>query len=216
MTPESDAVIEKVDGRSREARAARAPHRPVARTNPRIAPREVSRAPSRKEAVVVGRDGQPLTRKRNSVNDPFHIPDNIVPKGWSYQWNVVSVIGNSDVVLSQNMAMYENGWRPVPAERHPGLFVPVGKTGDVVRDGQRLEERPMALTQEARAEDVMIAKRQIADRNESLKLAGVKNQMPDGFSMGGKYRGTGGDIRMSIDRALDIPTPQHELAERGE
>jgi hypothetical protein len=36
--------------------------------------------------------------------------------------------------------------------------------------------------------------------------------MADGFEMGKRYKGTGGDIRMSIDRALDAPQPEYTLA----
>lgn len=90
--------------------------------------------------------------------------------------------------------------------------MPVGHKGSIIRGGQMLMERPKSLSDEARAEDIRMAKQQISDRNESLKLAGVKKGMADGFEMGGKYRGTGGDVRMSIDRALDIAPPSHELA----
>ena len=76
-----------------------------------------------------------------------------------------------------------------------------------------LMERPTSLSDEARAEDVRLAKQLISDRNESLKLSGMKKNMGDGFEMGAKYRGTGGDIRMSIDRALDAPAPSHQLAD---
>ena len=79
-----------------------------------------------------------------------------------------------------------------------------------------LMERPKVLCDEARAEDVRVAKQQISDRNESLKLSGVRKNLAEGFEMGAKYRGTGGDIRMSIDRALDVPSPEHKLAEPGE
>ena len=78
-------------------------------------------------------------------------------------------------------------------------------------------ERPKSLSDEARAEDIRLAKQLISDRNESLKLSGMRKNMGDGFEMGNKYRGTGGDIRMSIDRSLDVPSPpSHELAEPGE
>jgi hypothetical protein len=207
--------IIKVDGRTKEGRAARA----AAAGQPSAEPAQRTRAPVREPSRggVVGRDGEILSRKRTAGIDPFDIPPEIVPQGWCYQWNVVSVVGNADVVMDQGMSMYENGWRPVPAERHPGRFVPSGTKGQILRGGQRLEERPLVLTEEAREEEIRTAKRLISDRNDSLKLSGVKNSMPDGFEMAQrKYRGTGGDIRMSIDRGLDIPQPEHKLAEPGD
>lgn len=230
----------KVDGRSREARAARAaatqantmsidddqgdhvrgvaaPQRQATRQGVRDAmPRQPSRQPARETAEVLGRNGEVLTRKRSGALDPFHVPPEMIPKGWAYQWNPVSIMGSTDACMSVSNSMYENGWRPVPASRHPGKFVPFGKSGDIVRDGQRLEERPAILSQQAAAEDVRMAKQLIADRNDSLKLNGVKNAMPDGFAMNSRYRGTGGSIKMDIDRALDIAPPSHQLAEPGE
>lgn len=218
-----DDTIEKVDGRTREARTARvaqgddvqaaAPSTRGGRRGPRSTqPRETARSPSRGGAVVQGRNGEELTRKRTSVGDPFNIPDELIEPGWEMQWIAQTVVGNAEVVMDQNLTMLENGWRPVPATRFPGRFMPAGYTNQIVRGGQGLYERPKVLCEEARAEDVRIARQQMTDRNDALKLSGVKNQLPDGFDMGRRYRGTGGDIRMSIDRNLDIPQPQHQLA----
>jgi hypothetical protein len=195
-----------------------APARPSPRsTAPRqTAQREPTREPTRK-GQVLGRNGEVLSRKRTSVGDIFHIPKELIPDGWSYQWAAVSVVGNTEILLDQNLMMAENGWRPVPASRYPGRFMPEG-TGDkpIVRGGQMLMERPKALSDEARAEDIRNAKQLISDRNDALKLSGVKQAMPDGFEMNQRYRGTGGNIKMSIDRGLDIPSPAHTLAEPGE
>jgi hypothetical protein len=56
------------------------------------------------------------------------------------------------------------------------------------------------------------------DRDQSLmgRKANLRGTIPDGFEMGGKYRGTGGSLRMNIDPGLDIPMPSHPLAEPGE
>ena len=165
---------------------------------------------------VEGRGGEILSRSSTFVSDAFEIPADMIPKGWSYQWNTVSVHGNSEVAREQMHLMEQQGWRPVPAERYAGTLVPKGSKGAVIRGGMILAERPMALTIEARNEDLANAKKLISDRNESMKLTGVKGAMPDGFEMGGKYKGTGGDIRMSIDNGLDIPTPKYDLAKPGE
>lgn len=231
------ASDKKTDGRSREARAARAaaaqastmsidegedvlgmapPQRQATRQSVREVARQPSRQPARSTGEVLGRSGEVLTRKRTGALDPFHVPPDMIPKGWAYQWNPVSIMGSTDACMSVSNSMYENGWRPVPASRHPGKFVPFGKSGDIVRDGQRLEERPAILSQQAAAEDVRMAKQLISDRNDALKLSGVKNAMPDGFAMSNRYHGTGGSIKMDIDRALDIEPPSHQLAEPGE
>lgn len=200
------------------------------RAPPRRNPRATSRDPARDASrtggpvSVEGRNGEMLSRKRKTGVDPFAIDNKIVPAGWTYQWNTVTVVGNADICLDQSLGMYENGWRPVPAERHPGLFMQHGKTGQIVRGGQRLEERPRELTAEARRDEIREAKAQLTDNNDRLKLSGVRNGMPAGFEMG-RHRGTGEHARISIDKgvyadesgeAAPIPQPSYELANPGD
>jgi uncharacterized Zn-finger protein len=169
---------------------------------------------SRGGATALGRDGSQLRRTRKSGIDQFHIDTTIVPKGWTYQWNVVTVTGNPDVVHSMNMEMAANGWKPVPADRHPGIFMPIGAKGE------RLEERPEILTAEAKWEDEQNAKNLVRDRNESLKLTKVSSDLPSGYApLQGSQRRmlrTGGDnVRMSIDPSLDqdVPRPTYQPPE---
>lgn len=217
MTPEQETPeIRKVDGRTREGRAQRAAAR-----NVRAPVRQQAVTPGRsaaRDGVYLGRNGEQLTRTRVGGIDPFHVDPAIVPKGWSYQWNVVSVVNNQDVTRSISNRMYMNGWRPVPAERHDGLFMPIGHKGEIIVDGQRLEERPLGMTNDALEEDRKVAMQLMRDRDQSLMggKANLRNTMPDGFAMDKKYRGTGGDLRMSIDQALDVPSAAYELAEPGE
>lgn len=226
--PETEDFIEKrIDGRTREGRAQRAAGlasdvEASATTAPtptsaRQATRQTTREPMREgRAQVRGRDGEVLTRKRTGVGDPFHVPPELLEAGYEMQWIAVSVVGNTEVVMDHNLQMLENGWRPVQAGRFPGRFMPAGFTGHIVRGGQGLYERPTILCEEARQEDIANARRLVSDRNESLKLSGVKDQLGPGFEMGRRYRGTGGDIRLSIDQALDVPAASHQLAEPGE
>jgi hypothetical protein len=224
IDPDEQPIERTVDGRTREGRAARAgldgdaqagaaPQRAATRTPRRS--REPSRDPNRSDGVILGRNGEVLSRTNDESQDQFDVPKNIIPSGWDYQWNTVSVLGSGDVALRHSNRMYANGWRPVPAERHPGRWTAMGHKGDIVVEGLRLEERPQTLTAQALQADERKAKRQISDRNESLMLE-VKKGMRDGMSMDRKYRGTGGNMKMSIDPGLDIPAPQHELAEPGE
>jgi hypothetical protein len=153
---------------------------------------------------VTGRNGEVLSRTRTTVGDIFEIPQSMIPPGWSYQWNALSIAGNKDVLLDQTTMMHQNGWRAVPAERYSGTLVPKGSTGPIIRGQQMLVERPMALTLEARAEDERNARQLISDRNESLKLAGVKKDLGQGFEMGDKYRGANAGARIQIDKSMDV------------
>lgn len=165
---------------------------------------------------AIGRDGQVLSRTTILATDQFEVPKHLWPKGWDYQWNTISVHGNADIARNMVNHMQQQGWAAVPAERYAGTLLPKNAKGAIVRDGMILEERPTSLGDEARAEDLANAKKLISDRNESLKLAGVKQGMPQGYEMSSKYKGTGGDIRMSIDKALDAPAPSYTLANPGD
>lgn len=189
---------------------------------PRKSMREEPPIPQQRQStrgplVVEGRGGEQLSRKRkDDGGDTFHIPPEIIPRGWTYQWCAVSVSGNQDIVADQNLHFYENGWRPVPANRHEGRYMPVGHTGNIVRGGQMLMERPEQLTQQAQQENVAKARQQMADRDESLMggKAKVRQNMRGGFEMDPqRYRGTGGDLRVSIDPAFDAPRPNYQAPE---
>lgn len=187
---------------------------PLTRRAPRAAPRtearEIERSPVRRGAnVVIGRNGEQLTRRRNDRGDVFDLPRSEIPQGWDYQWNAVSVAGSSDATRETELDMYANGWRPVPASRHPGRWTAPGFEGEIVVKGLRLEERPIELTKEARVEDIARAKAQMSDQQEAL---GLQKKLPQGFAASNRYRGTGADVRLSIDKGLDIPTPDHQLA----
>src|SRR6266581_2603561 len=173
--------------------------RASARTPTRGRPR-IAREPVRSEAThggngeILGRDGEVLTRRRTSTNDPFHIDPTWIEKNWECQWISHTVVGNAEVVQDQLLGMLENGWRPVKAGRYPGKFMPAGTSPDthIIRGGQGLYERPKRLCDEARAEDNHLARQQMIDRDQALmgRKANVTNAMKNGFSMEGKYRGT--------------------------
>lgn len=133
----------------------------------------------------------------------------MAPQGWTYQWNAVTVTGKE--MVTEQMTMYQNGWRPVPADRHPGNWFPPGYKGDIVVDGLRLEERPESLTADAAAEDKQRARNQVRDQTDSLRL--TQKAMP-GAQVAAERRVAG--MRMQIDPAFDIPAPQHQLDDGSE
>lgn len=125
-------------------------------------------------AQAIGRDGKVLTRKRTSEGDKFSIPQGIVPDGWSYEWKRKSMFGMEDT--DHITGLMENGWTPVPASRHAGEFMVRGGTGEIVRDGLILMERPVELTKEARDEERHNARMLI-----HLQNAQYRGSMPSGM-----------------------------------
>ena len=71
--------------------------------------------------------------------DPFHIDPAIVPEGWEYQWNVLTVLGQEQVQLKKFMA--NGGWHPVPFRKHARYFPGYERDGEIHYGGQRLERR---------------------------------------------------------------------------
>lgn len=166
--------------------------------------RPMNRDPIR--AVAVGRDGKELTRKRRSNTNPFYIDPSIIPDGWEYQWNVYTVY--NEPAVGQRVHMAENGWRPVPAEKHPGYFMPEGHKGDIIRDGLILEERPKILSDEARMEERSKA---VAQKRGAREQFGIQN-LPE--SMSARTPGVAANTyaRSSIESGTDIPRPQHQIS----
>jgi hypothetical protein len=164
----------------------------------------------------MGRNGEVLSRKVSVGGDQFDIPPHLKEKGWDYQWLTEHILNSPDVVRRHNNDMYQAGWRPVKAEgRWNGVFGPPSDTGHIRVGDCGLYERPMSLTLEARQEDLRKATQQMKDRDQALMggAKGARRANGSGIEMGGKYRGTGGDIRMSIDPALDVERPSYQAAD---
>jgi hypothetical protein len=178
---------------------------PIRRNNPRPPPRqqvrETAREPARPNASIIGRNGEELRRMRpDAGGDIFERVK--APPGWKFQWNAITAINKELAEIQQGMAidMHENGWRPVPASRFPGVYTPPGFEGAIVVKGMRLEERPASLSQEASREDEARAKAQLRDQTDSLRL--TQQQLPGANA--GRARDVSG-MKMSIDRSFEVP-----------
>jgi hypothetical protein len=188
---------------------------PAPQRAPRRGPRTAStREPMRdapRNGVFYGRDGEVLTRKRKDTGDIFAIPSELMDPDFEYQWNAVSVAGNQEILLDQNMMMSENGWRPVPADRpgFAGRFTPVGAKGSIIRGGQRLDERPRAMCDDARAEERAKAMQQMRDKDAAL-TGGKANFNGTVSEDMREHRGARPRGRVDTDRATYGPQPSYQ------
>jgi len=148
---------------------------------------------------ALGRNGEVLTRSSLQVGDELEIPKSMWPAGGDYQWITLDVHGNKDIVDDHNHSHYMNGWRSVPAERYAGSLLPKDAKGPFVKKRMMLMERPLVLSEDARAEEIRKAKQQITDQNQALLLARQKTVAP-GFEMSDRVSG----IKMQIDKSLDV------------
>lgn len=158
---------------------------------------------------VQGRGGEVLSRRSPDVGDEFHIPEHTIPRGWRYQWIAESIFGDEHVTAKMRSGMHNNGWRPVPHERHPELFGT--GTGAIRWGGLVLAERPASLDDEAKAEELAKARQQMADRQQMGNP--LRQAMPDGFTA--NHKGAQPRVNISIDPGVDIERP-HYQTEGGE
>lgn len=97
----------------------------------------------------------------------FDIPLDEIPEGMSYEWKVKTVLGKE--AREQMLAWKLNGWRPVPAGRHPGF---TGESTDsqaeIERGGQILCERPREVTAMSQGMDREKARDQVQSQLDRL------------------------------------------------
>jgi len=147
--------------------------------------------------VATDRMGRPVVRKRLSSMDRYYVNPDRIEKGWSYEWKRWSVFNQEDP--SYMISLQENGWTPVPAERHPEL-VPNGVGGDsaIIRDGMILMERPAILTEEAKQEDIDIARGMIREKQRQL------GEAPNGTLPRDVHRDTAPRLKRGYE-AIPVP-----------
>jgi len=129
-------------------------------------------------AVAVGRDGQPLFRRQTLSTDQFEIPAECKEPGWTMEWKRYTMFGQPD--KAYEATLYNNGWRPIPASRWPGVFMPIETPPEtyITRGDLILMERPEALTFEARAEERKAATEKM---RTAIAQHGLGNKLGRGF-----------------------------------
>lgn len=94
---------------------------------------------------------------------PSHIPD-----GQDYQWITSTIYGQPQ---TQRLARFQRqGWTPVPASRHDGMFMPRGYQGYIEVDGLMLHERSKKISDMAKLHELKKARGQI--RAKEVQLLG--------------------------------------------
>jgi hypothetical protein len=166
------------------------------------------------DLVAYDRQGNRLTRRGGGgSHDPFKIPDDLKEQDWDYQWIRTSTYGQEDVSNQVNMG--ENGWRPIQADRPNwrGRFMPADYKGVIVKDGLMLVERPMLLTEQAKAEHHRDTSALTRQQREQFGLS-----LPNGFEKArvGHFKGNPAPTGVRVGRTEAAPpdlAPRHELAD---
>ena len=160
-------------------------------------------------APAYDREGNPIYRRRDAVSDPFSIPSDLQEQGWDRQWVRVSVHGWEDV--DNQVGMQENGWRPISANRPgwEGRFMPPGYKGAIQKSGLMLMERPMSMTEEARAEEKKIVRGQTETQRQQFGMP-----LPRGFEAGTPAARAATGIKVGPREAAPSHLrPNHEVRE---
>jgi hypothetical protein len=160
-----------------------------------------AREPVREEPTAA-----PVRRQRvRQGTDRYAFDRSIIPDGWTYEWKRHSVLGQEDPAYLAEL--HQLGYSPVPAERHPGQFLPVGYTGAIILGGMILMERPMELEMEARDEDAMRARAQVRGSREQFGMI----PQARGFEGPGQHQSAARNtfVRSSYER-VDAPAVKYE------
>lgn len=155
-------------------------------------------------ATAIGRDGKPVSRKLTGAVDKYDLNALGIkaPPGWTYEWKRKTIAGMEDVDHINSLG--ENGWTSVPAERHTGT-AGKSRTGEIVRDGLMLMERPVELTNEARAEERAAARAQIQAQNDQYR-----GNMPRGMST--DHPGVRPSIRGNYEQSPQELQPSYQIS----
>ena len=141
-------------------------------------PRNADRTPEHSSPAATEREAEHTpdhtrsrrTRMRSSSmnQDMFYIPVDEIPEGSSYEWKRHSVIGLEDPFYIAQLR--EQGWEPVDPKRHPNWLPPGYNLPSIIKHGMILMERPIELTNEARAESRQMANKQIREAEQRLGM----------------------------------------------
>ena len=102
-----------------------------------------------------------------TAENRFDVPLDEIPAGMTYEWKVKTVLGKP--AREQMIAWRLNGWKEVPAGRHPSFSgEPESSQAEIERGGLVLCERPEETTEYARDMDRAKAKDQVQAQLDRL------------------------------------------------
>lgn len=102
--------------------------------------------------------------------DIFYFDPDNQPDGWSYEWKRKTVYGEENP--QYQVQLEQNGWQPVPADRHPEMMPSTGGPWTTIeRNGMILMERPKVITDMMRDRDSKRARAQVKTKEDQLRQA---------------------------------------------
>jgi hypothetical protein len=141
--------------------------RPKGSKNKKTLSRELEKQPDLREPIrEVMREDQEFAYQPEDEDDRLKVPKDVIPDGMEYLWVTGSIYGQPQ---TQRLARFQRqGWVPVPASRHDGMFMPRGHKGYIEVDGLILHERSKKISDMARAHERKKALGQIRAKEAQL------------------------------------------------
>jgi len=173
---------------------------------PRRMPERADRLEER--GPILSRSGEPVTLRITGDQDEFNLEAMGIypPPGWTYEWKALTIKGQPN---TNNLVRYaQNGWEPVPADRHDGLCMPKGYKGNIERGGLGLFERDDRLTAQSRAIDKRNADDAVNNSRSMAGLAAKHGLTNVEFNHGAAMKNTG----VKIDRQPRIAERNYEYS----
>lgn len=143
--------------------------------------------------------GEILTRDVVTSNaSPYDIPRHLWPQGMIYEWKRASVYGQED--KANILALERNGWRKLPADRHPDRSCEL--------DGLVLMECPEQFVKASQDYERSIARQELKGKEAPLNLPGGFDDRADNarkvqFTRRGAPEVTDSSLRPSRSYSLD-------------
>lgn len=151
--------------------------------------------PAMREPQRSGRlsDAEILQMYGDEFQDTYYIDPSIVPPGQVYGWKALDgILGKPDPAgMARKL---RDGWTPVDAERHPGIWTMKGAKGPIVHEGLTLCERSSAEDYNRNRYFYLLAKNQVRDKMRQL------NEAP-----AGDYKRDHNAVRPRIERGSFDP-----------
>ena len=170
------------------------------------APVRTRQTPARETDVASAPSTGPVRRRVRQGTDRYAFDKSIVPDGFVYQWKRHSILGQEDPAYMAEL--HQLGFDPVPAERHPGIFLPADYKGVIVIGGQILMERHIENECEARREDKKKADDQLRGSREQFGMVPRARGFEGADANPGARRNSGVRVGREV---VDAPRPQYQI-----
>lgn len=113
-----------------------------------------------------------VIERENDAVDPFFVPEDLKPAGWTVEWKATHVMGQ-ELDAAYQAALQQDGWVPAPAKMFKKMMPSSFKGKTIQRGGQLLMMRPKELTDKKRAKEQAAARGQV---NAKLKSLGMTKE----------------------------------------